>query len=179
MRYLIFFLISSWVFAATQESQTSSFQNVEELKSKRRFGIGASGGGPLSILGLEADANLTPDISLSMGLGTGMDYSTFMVKARFFLTGEWVSPYAAFGIARWWTSGTSAQKIGPSVLTNKFLGGDTDYNKGFNVWMFYPAVGVQFMHALGFSFFAEAQYLFRFFNLSNGTYAGLGMHWYF
>ena len=179
MKYLLLCIFTIPVFANLMDSDTQSIHNVEELKIKKRFGIGISGGGPLSILGLEADANLTPDISLSMGLGTGLAYSTFMVKTRFFLPGEWVSPYAAIGIARWWTSGTASTDIGPSVLVNKFLDGDRDYTKGFNVWILYPAVGVQFMHMLGFSFFAEVEYLFRLFNFSSGTYAGLGMHWYF
>lgn len=163
-------LLSTFAFAATEQ--------MEELKMKKRFGAGLSAAGPLSVLGIEADVNLTENISVSAGLGTGMDYSTMMLKAKYYLLGESVSPYFAAGIARWWTDGTNEKNIGPSVLANKFLE-QSDYSKGFNVWMLYPAVGVQFIHPLGFSIYAEAQYLFKMFNFANGTYAGLGVYWYF
>ena len=156
----------------------SASENLEEIKMKKRFGIGFSAAGPLSVLGIEADINLTENISVSGGIGTGLDYSTLILKAKYFLLGEQVSPYFAAGVARWWTDGTKEKSIGPSVLSNKFLESG-DYSKGFNVWMVYPAIGVQFLHPLGFSVYAEAQYLFKLFNFSSGTYAGLGVYWYF
>ncbi len=168
--FTLFCLASTLLLATTEK--------LEEIKMKKRFGVGLSAAGPLSVLGLEADINLTESISISAGLGTGMDYSTMMIKGKYYLLGDQVSPYFAAGIARWWTDGTNEKNIGPSVLANKFLE-QADYSKGFNVWMFYPAVGVQFIHPLGFSIYAEAQYLFKMFNFANGTYAGLGVYWYF
>lgn len=159
--------------------ETSSYSNVDELKMQRRFGLGMSAGGPLSVLGLEVDVNIEPEWGVSLGIGTGLDYSTMMAKTRFFLPGQWVSPYLTAGIARWWSNGTKEKVLGPSILRNKFLPGESDFTNGFDVWIVYPGIGVQFMHSLGFAFYAEVQYLFKLFNLANGTYAGLGMHWYF
>lgn len=159
--------------------ESASYSNVDELKREKRFGIGMSAGGPLSVLGLEVDVNIAPEWGISLGVGTGLDYSTMMAKTRLFLPGQWVSPYLALGMARWWTTGTKEKVLGPSVLRNKFLGGETDFTNGFDVWIVYPGLGVQFMHSLGFAFYAEVQYLFKLFSFSNGTYAGLGMHWYF
>jgi len=151
---------------------------VEDLKMERRFGVGFSAAGPLSILGLEVDVNFSPDLSLSGGIGTGLDYSTMMLKGKFYLPGTWVSPYAAMGMARWWTSGTQEAKLSPSVLRNRFLSEDADPSQGFDMWLVYPALGVQFMHATGLAVFIELQYLFKLITFANGTYAGLGMHWY-
>ena len=145
---------------------------------QKRFGIGFSAGGPLSILGIEADVNLTEDFSLSGGLGTGLTYNTGMVKGRYFINGDWVSPYLGLAVARWWTEGTRETKVAPAVLNSKFLEPGTNLRDGFNVWLVAPSIGVQFMHAMGLSVFAEVHYLFRLFSMSNGTYAGLGLHWY-
>lgn len=171
-------LAGALCFPLTGFGATAS-RTLEELRMAKRFGIGFSAAGPLAVMGVEADVNVNENLSISGGIGTGLDYSTFMVKARYFLLGEWVSPYVAAGFARWWTSGTSEKAISPSVLANKFLEPGYDYRQGFSVFIFHPAIGVQFMHPMGFSFFAEVQYLFKLFSMANGTYAGLGMHWYF
>lgn len=166
--------VSLSILTASEESIT-----LEELKMQKRFGIGVSAAGPLSVMGVEVDVNVSESISVGGGVGTGLDYSTFMIKGRYFLMGEWVSPYAALGFARWWTDGTKQTQLGPSVLVNRFLDAQYDYSKGFDIFMVYPGVGVQFMHPLGVSFFAEIQYLFKLMDFASGTYAGLGMHWYF
>lgn len=173
------FLVLAVLFCGTAWANKSSHANVEELKMNKRFGLGVAAGGSLSVMGLEADVNITPEWSLSVGLGTGIDYNTFAVKNRFFLPGQWVSPYLGAGVARWWTGGTKEKHVGPSVLANKFLAGQSDFTEGFDVWMVYPCAGVQFMHWAGFGFYAEVQYLFKLVNFAHGGYAGLGMHWYF
>ncbi len=146
---------------------------LEELKLKKRIGLGVVAGGPFSVLGLEIDINVTEEISVSGGLGTGLDYSTFTIKGKYFLLGEKFSPYIGAGLARWWTDGTSETNIGPSILKNKFLS-DSNYINGFNIWLLYPALGVQYIHPSGVSFYAEIQALFKLPTFANGTYAGLG-----
>lgn len=153
--------------------------SLPELRMTKRFGFGFSAAGPLSILGMEVDVNVTEEISIGGGIGTGLDYSTFMVKGRYFLLGKSVSPYFGAGFARWWTSRSIDKNIGPSVLVDEFLSESEDLSKGFSVYTFYPLIGVQFMHPMGLAVFAELHYLFKLFNFANGTYAGLGMHWYF
>lgn len=160
-------------------SSSENFGGVEELKERKRFGMGLSGGGLLSVLGIEADINLSGAMSFSIGIGTGLDYNTMMAKMRFFLPGQWVSPYLGFGVGRWWTDGTRETNIGPSILANQFLGGKTDHTQGFNVWVVSPSLGVQFMHPMGIGFFAELQQIFKVFSMANGTYGGMGIHWYF
>jgi hypothetical protein len=150
----------------------------EELKMKKRFGIGVAAAGPLAVLGLEVDVSVTEKLSISSGLGTGLDYSSFTLKGKYFLLGEKVSPYLGGGVARWWTDGTRETNIGPSILKNKFLSGSS-FADGFNVWMLYPAIGVQYMHPMGISFYAELQALFKLPTLANGTYAGVGALVYF
>ena len=174
MKYLsLLFFVCVTTYAA------STSTNVEELKMEKRFGLGLSAGGPLAVMGIEADVNITPEWSISTGLGTGIDYSTFTIKNRFYLPGQWVSPYLGLGVARWWSGGTKEKKLSPSVLANRFLGGQTDFTQGFDVWMLYPAAGVQVMTAMGFAFYVEFEYLFRLVSFANGTYAGLGASWFF
>lgn len=168
---IVLFLVGSF--------SASAALHIGDLKMRKRFGVGVSGGGPLAMLGLEFDVNVSEEFSLSGGVGTGLQYNTSMLKGRYFLLGEWVSPYLALGIARWWSNGTRASDIGPSVLTNKFLGPGIDPRLGFDVVMLTPTLGVQFMHPMGIAVSAEIMYLFRLVNFANGTYAGLGMHYYF
>lgn len=164
--------VSSSVWAASNIG-------MEDLRMGKRFGIGVSAAGPLAAFGLEVEFNVSEDLSLVGGIGTGLDYSSIMGKAKYFLLGETVSPYFAAGFARWWTNGTNETTLGPSVLVNRFIPQQHDYSNGFDVWMVYPAVGAQFMHPMGLSIYAEIQYLFKLFNFANGTYAGLGVSWYF
>lgn len=152
---------------------------VEEMRLERRFGFGACGGGQLSMMGIEMDINLSETMSMGGGFGTGVDYSTAMVKARYYISGQWVSPYLSASLARWWTDGTSERNIRPSVLANKFLTPGQDLSNGFDITLFSPAFGVQFMHHTGLSFYFELEYLFKLVDLANGTYAGMGMLWYF
>jgi len=151
---------------------------LDDFKTERRFGAGVGVGGPLSSLGLEIEFNIKPEISVTGGLGTGMDYSTLAVKGRYFLLGDQVSPYFLFGLARWWSQGTTQSDIGPAVLKNIFLDG-ADPRNGFSVWTIYPGIGVQFIHDSGFSVYLEAHYLFKILNFANGTYAGMGVSWFF
>jgi hypothetical protein len=154
-------------------------ERLEDLKIRRRFGVGITGGGPLSVLGIEADVNLTENLSISAGIGTGLDYSTFMAKVRYYLLGEWVSPYIGVAVARWWTDGTPTTNLGPSLLRTRFLDPTYDASQGFSIWLLSPAVGVQFMHPAGFAVSAEVQYFFKLFTFANGAYASLSAHWYF
>ncbi len=158
---------------------TQAPAGVDEFRMEKRFGVGFSTGGGYSVLGLGIDFHVTPDFSLSAGIGTGLDYSTWNVEAKYYLSGRWVSPYFAAGLARWWTGGTSEKQIGPAVLRNKFLTADHDFSQGFSCFIFYPAIGVQFMHPAGFAVSVEGQYLFRLVNFANGTYAGASAYWYF
>lgn len=151
---------------------------LEDFKMERRFGIGLAVGGPYSKMGIETEFNLSPDWSLSGGVGRGENYSSFATKGKYFLLGDQVSPYFLLGLARWWSSGTNSGEISPSVLKNIFLAGE-DTSQGFSVWTVYPGIGVQFVHDTGFSCYFEAHYLFKIPNFSNGTYAGLGMSWFF
>ncbi len=150
---------------------------LEDLKMDKRFGIGIEVGGPMAIMGIDIDVNVTEQFSLSAGLGTGMDYSTIGLKARYFLPGKTVSPYIGAGFAHWWSQGTNDTSPGPGIL-QRFLVGD-DPRQGFSLFIVYPTFGVQFLHASGFEVSAEVEYLFKLFDMANGPYAGLGVHWYF
>lgn len=152
---------------------------LQELKMQKRFGVGVSAAGPLSIMGLEIDVNLTEEVGVGLGFGTGIDYSTFMAKGRYYLMGKWVSPYLAVGVANWWSSQRPSGDLKPSILTSKFLDPNQDLSNGFSLWMIYPAFGVQFMSAMGLAFYAEMQYLVKMFSFANNLYAGVGVHWYF
>lgn len=172
MRLLIALLI-------TASSMLSATTLVEDLRLRKRFGIGAGVAGQLAMMGVEADVNISENASVGAGAGTGIDYSTSFVKVRSYLSGQWVSPYLAVAVARWWSSGIRALTVRPSVLANKFLEPGQNLNKGFDMWIVSPGFGVQFMHPTGLSFYAELEYLFKVPNFVNGTYAGLGILWYF
>ncbi len=152
---------------------------VEEQRLSKRFGVGASAGGQLAMLGVEMDVNFTESWSIGAGVGTGIDYSTLMLKSKLYISGQWVSPYFGVTLARWWSDGTKESQIGPSVLKNKFLDPGQDLAQGFDILIVSPSFGVQFMHSSGLAFYAELEYLFKLPLLQNGTYAGGGILWYF
>lgn len=177
---MIFQKLTFVICAMSMLSVSSVFaeKSLEELKMKKRVGLGVVAAGPYSVLGVELDININEEVSISGGLGTGLDYSTFTLKGKYFLLGESFSPYVGGGLARWWTDGTSETNIGPSVLRNKFLSG-VNYRDGFNLWILYPTLGIQYLHSSGVALYAEIQALFKLPTLANGTYAGLGALLYF
>ncbi len=179
MRVFSKFALVLLVVAFAYSPLAHSAANLETLKMAKRFGIGVGAGGPLSVLGIEADVNVQENISLGLGFGTGLDYSSFMVRGRYFLLGEWVSPYLGFSFARWWTQGTNSSRVSPSILSTHFLPAGYDYSKGFSIFFFAPAFGVQFMHPMGFAVSLELQYCFKLIDMANGTYGGISAHWYF
>lgn len=168
-------LLNSTLALAARENPTS----LETLKMDKRFGIGVAAAGPLAIFGLEIDINVTEDFSLSGGLGTGMDYSTMAVKSRYYLLGKNVSPYIGLGMARWWSSTVASRDLAPSFFAKHFLPDDFVPQNGFNVFMIYPVLGVQYLNVMGIEFSAEVMYLVKLMNMASSPYAGAGVHWYF
>ncbi len=170
-----FFLFAAFSFAFFSFASTP---DLIELRLKRRFGVGLSAFGELALFGIEADINISEELSIGTGIGTGLHYSSFMVKARYFLLGENVNPYFGFSFLRWWTDATKEEKLFPPILREKFLPSSQNSSGGFDILLVTPLVGVQFMHITGLSLFVELQYLFKLFDFKNGLYAGLGIHFY-
>lgn len=154
-------------------------EGIEQIREERRFGVGASIGGGLGVFGFEADVNINDWLSITGGYGAGIDFSSWTVKARALLPGAWVAPYAAFGVGRWWTSATGESRPGPGLLADRLLGPGEDAANGFDAYLAYPAVGVQWMLPSAFAFYAEMQCLFRLFTLRHAFYLGAGAHMYF
>lgn len=176
---LLLLVATAGMGATHNQTETDSDSlSLEEFRMQKRFGIGVSAAGPLSLLGIEVDVNFTENFSVSAGIGTALDYSTLMIKGRYFLLGKSVSPYFGAGLARWWSNGTTDGNLSPSILKETFLPADIDLSKGFSVVLAYPCFGVQFMHPMGLSVFAELQYMFKLMTFASGLYAGLGVHWY-
>ncbi len=177
MRKLISVLLSVMALGMSGTSKGAG-QTLEDLKMDKRFGVGVAAAGPFAIMGVEIDVNVTDQFSISGGIGTGMDYSTVAMKARYYLPGKSVSPYIGAGFAHWWSAGIKDKSPGPGILS-KFLQETADPSKGFSLFLVYPTIGVQFFHSSGFEVSAEVEYLFKIFDLANGPFAGLGVHWYF
>lgn len=173
---LVMLLTATSLFAARERENSTS---LESLKMDKRFGIGVTAAGPLAIMGIEIDINVAEDFSLSGGIGTGMDYSTMAVKSRYYLLGKSVSPYIGLGMARWWSSSVSSRDIAPGFFAKSFLPEDFKPETGFNVFMMYPTLGVQYLNVMGIEFSAEVMYLVKLMNFASSPYAGAGVHWYF
>ena len=160
-------------------SVNSAPPGIQQIREEHRFGVGASIGGGLGVFGFEVDVNVNDWLSLTGGYGAGIDFSSWTVKARALLPGAWVAPYAALGVSRWWSGATGESRPGPGLLASDLLAPDEDAAKGFNAFLLYPAVGVQFMQRTGFSFYAEMQCLLRIASFRHAFYAGAGAHMYF
>lgn len=154
-------------------------EGIAQIREERRFGVGASLGGGLGVVGFEVDVNINDWLSLTGGYGAGIEFHSWTVKARALLPGAWVAPYAAFGVGRWWAGPTGESRPGPGLLAGRLLAPGEDAAQGFDVVLVYPAVGVQWMLPSAFSFYAEMQCLFRMFSLRNAFYLGAGAHMYF
>jgi len=187
-------LVSSTAFAAkilirdgqrtTMESPSSS--DGISLRKERRVAVGFSAAGPLGVLGGNLELNFNPRWGVMAGYGTGFSYQTWTLQVKRVLAGEFLLPYLAGGLSRWYTTtpgkGPVSKDLQPGYL-ERFLS-DTEKQSGeFTQLLVYPAFGLQYIQLngdyAGLSVFAEVCMLLGLDDFEAAPTATVGMLYYF
>ncbi len=168
------------------ESTSRSSSDGLTLRKERRVAIGASAAGPLGVLGANLELSFNPRWSIMAGYGTGFTYQSWTFQVKRVLAGEYLLPYLAGGIARWYTTTPGKEPISketqPGYL-EKFLS-NTEKERGeFSQVLIYPAFGLQFIQLsgdyAGLSVFAELVMLLDVGDFEAAPTGTVGMLYYF
>lgn len=169
----------------TRIKNTYSTDSGISLREKKRVGIGTSVAGPLGVLGVMLDVNLTARDSFLAGYGTGFSYQAYTFQYKRMLAGEWLLPYMALGLSRWYTTGEN-KPVGetqPSFLAGQFLSESEKESGEFSEFILYPAFGLQYMQLngdwVGLSFYAEVDWLVDIDDFEAAPSIGVGALYYF
>ncbi|MGE3975693.1 MAG: hypothetical protein AB7F59_14295 [Bdellovibrionales bacterium] len=168
-----------------QTSQTKQASDGYGLRKTRRVGVGVSGAGPLGLAGANLELNITPKWSLMAGYGTGVHYQSYTFQAKRVLAGEYLLPYMAAGVSRWYTTAPGHGKIDniqPAFL-DRFMSADEKASGEFSELLLYPAFGLQYVQLdgswAGYSMFVEVLLLLDIEEFETAPTATVGFLYYF
>ena len=168
-----------------ERDTTQGFDGVEELRTKKRVGLGVQAAGTTGLLGVLIELNLKPHQSVLIGLGGAPEFSAFNFQWKYVFGGENISPYAGIGYARWASAGSKADisKATPKILSSKFLSEEERKTGKFAVDLLTPSIGLQYHNllgpAVGTSYFAEVVFLTPLNEVSPAPMGAIGATYYF
>jgi hypothetical protein len=167
------------------ESKSSEATDGFSLRKTRRVGVGVSGAGPLGMMGANLELNFTPKWGLMTGFGTGMTYQSYTFQVKRVLAGEYLLPYLAAGVSRWYTTSEGRGKINniqPAFL-ERFMTPEEKDKGEFSEILLYPAFGLQYVQLdgnfAGYSMYAEMLMLVNLENFESAPTGTVGFLYYF
>jgi hypothetical protein len=162
------------------------FDNIFEMRSRRRVGVGATALGPTGLLGAMLELNFSPSESIITSFGGGPGYGSFAFSWKHIFGGRQLSPYGGIGYARWYNAsgdGRKVEKTVPNELGSKFLDEEEKRTGKFGVNLLVPTLGVQYSFLAGpwtgSALFGEVNFLTPFTKFSPAPIAGIGALYYF
>ncbi len=165
----------SWREPSTKVSEYS-------FSGKRVFGVGLVGAGAYGVFGAEVDFTLNRDWSFGMGLGTGMNYSSWGMHSRYFLQQGSLNTFFQFGYANWFLGRTSSRNedILPNYLANRFFKSENGvFDESQGAHLVYPGMGVLFQYESGLATTLMVQYLINARDFSGALFGSAGFFYYF
>lgn len=166
--------------------QGQEFDNIFEMRMKRRVGVGATALGSNGLLGAMLELNFSPSESIITSFGGGPGYGSFGFQWKHIFGGRFLSPYGGLGYSRWYNAsgdGRKIEKTTPNELGSKFLDDEEKRTGKFGVNLFIPTLGLQYSFLAGpwtgTALFGEVNFLTPFTTFSPAPVAGLGALYYF
>lgn len=161
-----------------------SMESGDQLRKKRKLGLGLTAGGPLGFAGANLEFNIFPDLSILGGFGLAPEYRSFNFQWKMMMSSGTVAPYFAAGYARWFTTGSrsSLTSTTPNFLYERFLTNAEKERGEFGKNILFPSLGLQYIQLrgdwTGLSVFAEIVLLLNIDNFAMVPTGTLGMTYY-
>lgn len=162
------------------------FSSAQEMKSKRRVGVGLLTAGQVGLFGAILDLNFTPKNSFTAGFGGGPMFNSISFQWKHSFDGRSINPYAAFGLAYWTSHSGNKEPINkttPSFLGDKYLNENEKKEGKFAKGFLIPSAGIQYNQLfgpyVGASLFAEVLLFLDPADLSPTPTGALGTIYYF
>lgn len=162
------------------------FNSTEELRSKRRVGLGALTAGNVGLFGAMIELNLSPSQSAITAFGGGPGFNALNFQWKYVMGGQAFSPYAGLGYARWYNASDSKgglDKTTPAVLGSRFLTQEQKRTGEFTVDLITPTLGLQYNQLsgeyTGMGLFGEIDFLTKVPDFAPVATGALGILYYF
>lgn len=120
------------------------YESNHDLKSHRRFGIGASIGGANGLVALSGEINIEPANAAYAGLGFGPSYNSFNLGWKHNFEGFYLSPYTKVGYSKWFNSASGAGNAASSDVLKQVLSDDEVSANRFGVDFIVGSVGIEY-----------------------------------
>lgn len=135
--------------AVVKAPKTAS--NGNDLRMKRRMGVGVEGAGPLGVGGVILELNFSAQSGLLAGFGGGTGFQSYTFQYKRVLGGEWLLPYLGAGFARWssFENSKPIKDTTPSILSDKLMSEDDKAAGRISETLLYPVAGLQYMQLDG------------------------------
>lgn len=163
--------------------QSKEASNGLGLRGIRRAGISFSAAGELGLFGTKVELNLTPQWSVSGGVGGSSDFRSFSFQATRYMLGTNFLPYSGVGIARWFGNPGVISSSSPNVLSDTLLNATDRRNGRVRELLITPRLGLQYLTTegqyAGYGFFAEVVVLVDIVDLVMAPTGSLGLSYYF
>ncbi len=164
---------------------SQSFNSTDELRSKRRVGVGATTAGAIGLFGAMIELNLTPSNSAVAEFGGGPGFGALSFQWKHVLGGRNFSPYLGIGYARWYNASNEGgiQKTVPAILGSRLLTEEQKRTGQFAVDLLTPHIGIQYNNLYGpytgVGLFAEVDILTQIPDFVPAPTGALGILYYF
>lgn len=184
---LFLFVCSAQAAILVEDSSTAQLPSMisgDQLREKRKVGVGLTAGGPLGFAGANLEFNVFPDVSVLGGFGLAPEYRAFNFQWKMMLGSGAVAPYFSAGYARWFTTGDRAElsSTTPNFIYERFLT-DAEKKRGqFGKNIIFPSLGLQYTQLrgdwMGLSVFVEVVGLLNIDNFAVVPTGTLGLTYY-
>jgi len=157
----------------------------QNLRKRRRVGLGIATSGIYGALGANMELNFTPSTGVILGFGLAKGYQTFSFQVKKIIGGNSFMPYISGGYAQWYTTGIPSinfKTSSPSILSEKFLSNNEKKN-GFQEHLLFGSVGIQYLQLKapyqGTSVFGEVTLIVDVDDVVIAPLGSLGLSFYF
>ncbi|MDG0815028.1 hypothetical protein [Bdellovibrio svalbardensis] len=141
-----------------RNSTSMSYASTLKMRADLRMGAGIAVGGPLGVVGMNAEFNFEDENSVIAGFGTGPGYNSIQLAWKHAYEGDYIAPYFTAGYSRWYNSSNSGD-INRSSILDRVLTDDEKKTGKFGTDFLNASFGLQYNQLsgtfFGFSCFAE------------------------
>lgn len=151
---LIFSLVARAEIAETAASvfkidESTVYASNWDMRTQRKFGVGASVGGNLGLFGMSFEMNFEDENGAIAGFGTGPGYNAFAIMWKHSIEGDYISPYTTLGYSRWFNTTSDARDVERSGILSRAVS-DSDKRDGHFATNFVTgSLGIQYNQLSG------------------------------
>lgn len=156
------------------------------MRSARKIGLGTEFSGPLGLVALKAEINLSHLSTIGAGAGLGPGFQTFGFELKRVIGGNSFVPFIAGGFSRWYSvlrEGQSLQTSTPAFFASRFLSEQERLSGDFAKSFVYPSIGVQYYQLngawQGASVYAQILMLIEIQRLNSAPTGSVGFLYFF